>query len=225
MQEASEAGTPYIPPLPVRPPRRRVVTPRLLAVAVVSLAAIATGSVALASLLAGQPQPFYTGMPAPCTMVPQPAMRIRDMAEPSGGLVYTSGQKQTGICDWVAFTRKGNSDMLELEVDLYRSAGQARQSYGSTAQTVAEGWAPQGVTASTWSVVGLGNQAIGQVETGVPQAGEATAEVWVQSGNAEVWIAFYSGDWSPSTAENVEIQSVTTMARRVLANLHEGRSG
>ena len=146
------------------------------------------------------------------------------MAEPQGGLVQTSAQKQTGICYWNAFTAKGNPDILELEVDLYRSAAKAQQAYDSVAQSVADGWAPQGVTASAWSVPGLGDQAIGQVQTGVPQTGEATAEVWVQSGNAEVWIAFYSGDWRPSTAETVEIQSVTVMARHVLAALHKRSS-
>ena len=97
------------------------------------------------------------------------------MAEPQGGLVQTSAQKQTGICYWNAFTAKGNPDILELEVDLYRSAAKAQQAYDSVAQSVADGWAPQGVTASAWSVPGLGDQAIGQVQTGVPQTGEATA--------------------------------------------------
>jgi hypothetical protein len=215
--------SPHIPPLPARPRRRRIPTVRLLVATAILLAVIAAGAVELARSSA-EPQPFYTGMPAPCTMIAQPAMRIKDMAEPQGGLVQTSAQKQTGICYWNAFTAKGNPAMLELEVDLYRSAAKAQQSYDSVAQTVADGWAPQGVTASAWSAPGLGDQAIGQVQTGVPQTGEATAEVWVQSGNAEVWIAFYSGDWHPSTAETVEMQSVTAMARHVLAALHKRSS-
>ena len=146
------------------------------------------------------------------------------MAEPSGGLVQTSGQKQTGTCYWLGLTSKGNQELLQLQIDLYRSAGKAQQAYDSATADAYDTWAPDG-TQSPWVAPGLGNQAIGQLDAGVPQAGQTTALVWVQSGNAEVWISFYSGDWGPSTDDSVKIQSVIAMADHILAVLHKGRSG
>ena len=224
MQEASQAEPPGMTPLPIRPRHRRIVAAWLSGATLLLLAVIVAGAVALGKSSQEQ-QPFYTGMPAPCTMVPQPTMRIRNMAEPSGGLVQTSAHKQTGICYWIAFTSKEHTEILELEVDLYQSAGSAQQAYDSDTQAVPDNWAPSGVTASAWAVVGLGDQATGQISNGVPQTGETTVEVWVRSGNADVWISYYSGDWTESTAGSAEIQSVTAMAGHVLAVLHKGRAG
>ena len=224
MQEASQVEPPDITPLPTRPRHRRIAAAWLSGAALVLLALIVAGAVALERSSAEQ-QPFYTGMPPPCTMVLQPTMRIRNMAEPSGGLVQTSAQKQTGICYWLAFTSKDHTEILELEVDLYRSASGAQQAYDSDTQAVPDNWAPSGVTASAWAVVGLGDQATGQISNGVPQTGDTTVEVWVRSGNADVWISYYSGDWTESTAGSAEIQSVTAMAGHVLAVLHKGRAG
>lgn len=225
MQEASQDEPPGIAPLPPRPRYRRVTIAWLFGVTVVLVAAIATG-IGLVSTSATQPQSFYTGMPAPCTMVPQPAGgRIRNMAEPAGGTAVSSGQKQTGYCSWVGFTRKGNQEMLQLEVNLYRSASKARQAYDSDAPSYDDTWAPDGVTQSPWGAPGLGDQAIGQLAAGEPQAGDTTAVVWVQSGNAEVWISFYSGDWSPSTGDNAKIQTVIAMIGHILGVLHEGTPG
>jgi hypothetical protein len=224
MQDASQVEPPDITPLPTRPRHRRIAAARFSGAALLLLALIVASAVALGRS-SQERQPFYSGMPPPCTMVPQPTMRIRNMAEPSGGLVQTSPQKQAGTCYWIAFTRNDHAESLELEVDLYRSTRSAQQAYESDTQAVPDNWAPSGVTASAWAVVGLGDQAIGTTEAGVPQAGDTTAEVWVQSGNAEVWIAFYSGDWGPSTAESAEMQPVTAMARHVLAALHKGRPG
>ena len=221
MQEASQAEPSGIAPLPPRPRHHRIAAVRLLGVAVVLVGGIAAG-VALGQESAPRP-PFYAGMPAPCTMVPQPADRIPNMAEPSGGLVQTSGPKQTGTCDWVGSTGKGNQEMLQLEIDLYRSAGQARQAYDFDTADVYGTWAPPGVTQSPWAVPGLGDQAAGQLVAGMPEAGDTTVAVWVQSGNAVVWISLYSGDWGPSTGDHVEIQSVTAMADHILAVLRKGR--
>ena len=224
MQEASQVEPPDIPPWPARPRHRRTAAAWLSGAALVLLALMVAGAVVL-ERSSEERQPFYTGMPAPCTMVLQPTMRIRNGAEPSGGLVQTSAQKQTGTCYWIALTSKGHTEILELEVDLYRSAERAQQAYDSNTQAVPDNWAPSGVTASAQALVGLGDQAIGQISKGVPQTGETTAEVWVRSGNADVWIAYYSGDWTESTAGSAEIQSVTAMAGHVLAVLRKGRAG
>ena len=167
---------------------------------------------------------FYPGMPAPCTLIPLPvAMRIGNDAEPPGGLVQTSGQRRTGTCDWLGFTGAGTQVLVELEVDLYPAASGARQAYDSAVAAGSDDQAAAGITASAWADPLLGDPAAGEITTGMPARGQTTVEAWVQSGNAEVWISYYSGSWGPSTAASAEIQTVTSMARHVLAALRKAR--
>jgi hypothetical protein len=161
MPEASQTGPLGLASLPPRPRTRRRVAPLRILVrlsAGITLAASLAIMVVVINRPAGA-SPVYTGLPKPCTMVPEPRQVITNMAEPPGGIVQVTGQQVTGTCDWIAAAADGQTDTLQLEVDLYRSSAgvrAAQKAYGSQAQAVSSSEAPNGITQVVWTVPGLG---------------------------------------------------------------------
>lgn len=223
MPEASQTGPPDLAPLPSRPRARRRVVPLRVLVrlsAGIMLAAAIT-IIAVAVNRPAGPSPVYTGLPKPCTMIPEPRQVIKDMAEPPGGIVQVTGQQVTGTCDWITVTASGQPETLQLEVDLYESpAGvkAAQKAYGSQAQAVSSSEPPDGITQVTWTAPGLGDQAIGQTWYGAPTAYESEVSVWVQSGNADIYLSYWT-HWNRSASEYSAELPVMAMARDVLAAL------
>jgi hypothetical protein len=165
----------------------------------------------------------YTGMPKPCTMVPESRQVIKHDAEPSGGIVQVTGQKQTGICDRITVTGSGQTESLQLEVDLYRSPdgiGQAEKACSSQEYAVGSDEATDGIAQVIWTAPGLGDRAIGRTWNGAPIANESAVSVWVQSGDADIFLS-YSSAWNRSAGDSSEEAPVMAMAREVLAALHE----
>jgi hypothetical protein len=217
---------PDLGPLVSRPRSRRRVAPSRALVLLASGFLLAA-AIALFVVVGTQPfvpQPVYTGMPKPCTMVPEPRQVIADAAEPPGGIVQVTGQHQTGTCDWITVTASDRPESLQLEVDVYGSSAgvaAAQKAYNSLVDKVSSNEAPNGIAQITWTAPGLGNQAIGQTWNGAPTAGESTVSVWVQSGNADIYLSYASG-WNQSASDYSEQTPVMAMARDVLAALRKG---
>ena len=112
---------------------------------------------------------------------------------------------------------------LRLEVDLYRSSAgvvRAQQAYSSQEQSVTGNEAPKGITQVTWTTPGLGNWAIGQTWPGAPAADDSMVSVWVQSGNADIYLSNWS-PWTRSASDYAQEARVMAMARGVLAALRQ----
>lgn len=223
MPEASQTGLPDLAPLPPRPRSRRRVAPLRVLVhlsAGIMLVAGITIIVVAVNRPAG-PSPVYTGLPKPCTMVPEPRQVIKNMAEPPGGIVQVTEQRVTGTCDWIAVAANGQPETLQLEVDLYESPAGVRgaqKAYGSQAQAVSSSKPPNGITQVTWTAPGLGDQVIGQTWYGAPTADESEVSVWVQWGNADIYLSYWT-HWDRSASEYSAELPVMAMARDVLAAL------
>ena len=87
MPEASQTGPPDLAPLPPRPRTRHRVAPLRVLVRL-SAGIVLAASLAIMVVVINRPagaSPVYTGLPKPCTMVPEPRQVITNMAEPLGG--------------------------------------------------------------------------------------------------------------------------------------------
>ncbi|HTX26581.1 MAG TPA: hypothetical protein VME19_06145 [Streptosporangiaceae bacterium] len=223
MPEASQTGPPDLAPLPPRPRGRRRVA-RLRILVRLSAGIMAAAGITIIVVVVNRPagaSPVYTGLPKPCTMVPEPRQVIKNMAEPPGGIVQVAGQQVTGTCDWIAVAANSQPETLQLEVDLHESPSgvkAAQKAYGSQAQAVSSSEPPNGITQVTWTAPGLGDQAIGQTWYGAPTAHESEVSVWVQSGNADIYLSLWT-HWSRSASEYSAELPVMGMARDVLAGL------
>lgn len=72
----------------------------------------------------------------------------------------------------------------------------------------------------TWSALGLGSQAIGQPWNGAPVADQSTVSLRVQSGNADIYLSYWS-PWNRSASDYSEEAPVMAMARDVLTTLRK----
>lgn len=226
MSEAFQARPPDLAPLARRPRSRRRVARHQAVSLVIAGILVAAGigdSVFVLNQPPAVPSPVYAGMPKPCTMVPEPRQLIENDAEPPGGTVQVTGQRQTGTCYWITATARGQTESLQLQVDLYRSPGgvaAAEKAYSSHEHTVTGNEAPNGIDQVTWTAPGLGDQSFGQTWNGAPIASESIVSMWVQSGNADIYLSYWSG-WSRSASDYSEQVPVMAMARDVLAALRK----
>ncbi|HEY6311320.1 MAG TPA: hypothetical protein VIY52_11015 [Streptosporangiaceae bacterium] len=238
MSEDSSAGAPDIAtpdvehvPLPTAPWQRRT-RPRVrIAAAVITVAAIT--SVVYVVVRSGPPGPAYSSLPAPCAMV-SPATVARYLPDPvpAPESVLTDSTYQAGSCKW-ASTAGGEDRTLVAQVFVYDSSSSvsaAQQAYNSTFSSF--GCHCQGVTVSTQSVTGLGDQAAAFIIAVGPAAAIATApnagspglNLLVRSSNALIALDYdvtapATGTSLASAAGTAQLTAMISMARGILAAL------
>ena len=238
MSEDSSTGAPGIAapdgediPLPTGPWQRRT-RPRVrIAAAVITVAAIT--SVVYVVVRSGPPGPAYSSLPAPCAMV-SPAAVARYLPNPvrTPESVLTDSTYRAGSCKW-ASTAGGEDRTLVAQVFVYDSSSSvspAQQAYNSAFSSF--GCHCQGVTVSTQSVTGLGDQAsafiiaVGPAATiaTAPNAGSPGLNLLVRSSNALIALDYdvtapATGMSLASAAGTAQLTGMISMARGILAAL------
>lgn len=238
MSEDSSTGAPGIAardgdpiPLPTGPWQRRT-RPRVrIAAAVITVAAIT--SVVYVVVRSGPPGPAYSSLPAPCAMV-SPATVARYLPDPvrTPESVLTDSTYRAGSCKW-ASAAGGEDRTLVAQVFVYDSSSSvsaAQQAYNSTFSSF--GCHCQGITVSTQSVTGLGDQAaafiiaVGPAATiaTAPNAGSPGLNLLVRSSNALIALDYdvtapATGTSLASAAGTAQLTGMISMARDILTAL------
>jgi hypothetical protein len=164
-----------------------------IAAVVVAVAALAT--VLVTVVHSGSSQPVYSSLPEPCALVsPATVARYLPNATRTPESMFASNTYQAGSCKWASSTGADDRTLVAqaFVFDSSSSVTAARQAYDNSLS--AFGCHCQGVTVSTQSVAGLGDQAAVFYITDGPAATVATApnaafpgtSLLVRSSNAEV---------------------------------------
>jgi hypothetical protein len=194
---------PTAPPTvpPTAPPTVPPTAPWLRASSArVRIAAVVVAVAALTAVLvtvvhSGSSQPVYSSLPAPCALVsPATVAKYLPNATRSPESMFASNTYQAGSCKWASSTGGDDRTLVAqaFVFDSSSSVAAARQAYDNSLS--AFGCHCQGVTVSTQSVTGLGDQAAVFYIADGPAATVATApnaafpgtSLLVRSSNAEI---------------------------------------
>jgi hypothetical protein len=227
--ESAGSGAPA--PLPTAPWRRRTSLRVRIATAVVAAAVLA--SVVIVVVKSASPRPAYTSLPAPCAVVSLATVaRYLPDPAPTPESMPAETTYQAGSCKW-ASAAGGEDRTLVAQVFVFNKSpaiSAAQQAYNGSLS--AFGCHCQGVTVSTRTVAGLGDQAAAFFIADSPAAAVVTApnaafpgtSLLVRSSNAEIALNYDAADPATGTplasaADPAQLTGMIAVARGILVTL------
>jgi hypothetical protein len=216
--EPTEHGSSLSAP---RPPRKRRTA------LIVSIAGVLTAAVVAAIVLLPASQPRqYTGLPEPCTLV-SAATLATYMPGAAGGAhsLLTSSTHQKGVCTWSSIT--GREDLnLSVDADIYSSSTgltQAQQAFNAEVRAFDENG--NGITVTTRSVTGIGDQATVMFITGTGTGSSGAMHavgLFARSDNADIHLTYTISPYEsapPPPTKAALLADALAMTRNVMAAL------
>ena len=213
-----------------RPLRR---WPRITVLGAGVLAVAAVAAVVLVAVRPGPPQPAYSSLPAPCDLV-RAAVLAKFLPGATGTpeTIPTDKTIKAGSCKWSS-TTGGDDRTLLAEVFIIRSAppvSLAQEFYRNTLSSL--DCHCRGVTVTTTSVTGVGDQAEGLfisagpdvILSKTPGAAFPGANLVVQSSNAIIGLDLDTSAAATGTSLTVpdhaaQLADMVSVARGILAAL------
>jgi hypothetical protein len=218
-------------PGPEAPPRRS--RRALLILSCAAAASAALIAVALVwSLAYGPTGPRFSHLPKPCTLISLATLDAYLPGATATPLSISAGVGQSGFCRWTSTSGGQTTSAFAEVVILGRSSAitSAQQFYATAVSSL--GCHCRGVTATTRTVAGLGDQAAVVFITARPDANLRTAPnsgsagtcLIVRSSNAVIILnytamATATGTLLPPGTHAAQVTFLTSMARDILAGL------